>query len=660
MNIYQGYLFAVYGFLFITSYLTMVSANSFKNKLYKEIYAGLIFALVVYLTILLNDSFDYPGIPDGRYVIAGILVFFFSVRSVLPLAVVVSQYLYTHHPEYMVESIVVFITVVAIFEFYRRSFGEKGRVRWWEILIIAITPSLVPSIFALVLFSNEVGTKNAMENIVYIFGVVILLTFMLYYSINREYERNLNQKIIENSLQELSEQNIEIQALYEEMAASEETLRENYDELNEYKNKIEFYAFHNPKTELYNKDYLIKIMELDKSKMELKGKYVFYLRLNNLEYYINSFGQSLIDDLHKNVAKQIRLYFGKEYVFDVSSGSYIIYQNELFEDECLRNISQIEEKLRNIELAEDFKISISLNVGGVKIDNNIENVSVWIDYAESAFSQSDLRKLNAEVVWFNKEMHKEKQRYAKLKIDLEKAIERDELYIVLQPQYNRESKIIGAEALLRWKHDELGQISPVIFIQIAEELGLIDKIGMYVVNRALIIIKSIMSERQVALPISINTSFIELMNPSYAERFNSMLEESEVDPALIHVEITETAMARNIADIDQNVRALANSKVDIHLDDFGTGYSSLSHLTYFPVQVVKLDKKFIDNISTDKKTEAIIKSVIELSHAIEMEVVAEGVESKDQFDLLQEMGCDYYQGYLFSKPLEYHDFLAKL
>jgi diguanylate cyclase (GGDEF)-like protein/PAS domain S-box-containing protein len=245
------------------------------------------------------------------------------------------------------------------------------------------------------------------------------------------------------------------------------------------------------------------------------------------------------------------------------------------------------------------------------------------------------------------------------KIELEgalrKAIERNELLVHYQPQFNlRDERLIGVEALLRWNHPVKGLIPPGVFIPIAEETGLIREIGAWVLREACQQMQQWQQQYHWNIPVSVNLSTQQFHQEHLARLIESILAETKLDPAYLELEITESMMM----DADRStqiLRDLTELGVRISMDDFGTGYSSLSYLKMFPIHSLKIDRSFIKDLMDSEDDRAIVATIIAMAHNLKMNVIAEGVETEEQLQFLTENDCDDIQGFYFSKPLSVSD-----
>ena len=244
---------------------------------------------------------------------------------------------------------------------------------------------------------------------------------------------------------------------------------------------------------------------------------------------------------------------------------------------------------------------------------------------------------------------------------LRHALERHEFELYYQPKIEVKSrKICGAEALLRWNHPKKGQVSPAQFIPLCEEIGLIVSIGEWIIHTACMQAKSWQDQGLPALRIAVNLSPLQFRQPDLIKQIRSALDTTELSPNKLELEITESA---TMEDIDKAIATLGtfnNMGLHLSIDDFGTGYSSLNYLKRFPIHTLKIDQSFIRNIDTSFEDAAIVKSIITLAHSLRLNVVAEGVETKEQVDYLDSLDCDEAQGYLFSPPVSAHEFTKML
>ena len=242
-----------------------------------------------------------------------------------------------------------------------------------------------------------------------------------------------------------------------------------------------------------------------------------------------------------------------------------------------------------------------------------------------------------------------------------KAIERDELFLVYQPQIDRHGQVIGAEVLLRWHSEEHGNIPPDIFIGIAEERGFIIDIGRWVLESTLEQManwhKAGLCDSGCFQRLAINVSPHQILSKNIVKEFARACASHDFPPESIELEITETGITQYSDHIIEHLQALSDMGFKIAIDDFGTGHSSLSRLHHFPVDILKIDRSFVNNMENGVSDAALVKSIIDMAHTLGFQVIAEGVEEASQLLMLMEFGCDIFQGYYFSKPISADEFI---
>ncbi|MBR2282395.1 MAG: EAL domain-containing protein, partial [Spirochaetales bacterium] len=273
---------------------------------------------------------------------------------------------------------------------------------------------------------------------------------------------------------------------------------------------------------------------------------------------------------------------------------------------------------------------------------------------------NSLKKSKAETVAvYNDALYEKELLGERLMNEMQKAIEEQQFKVWFQPKFNiRGDKpvLCSAEALVRWKHPELGMVSPGVFIPLFEQNGLIQDLDLYVWRTAACQIAHWKELFGLSIPVSVNVSRIELFDPSLKDKIVGILEENGLGFDDIALEITESAYSSDSSQLVQAVRVLQNAGFRIEIDDFGTGYSSLNRLAEMPVDVIKLDMSFVRRIHENSTMLSIVQLIIQMAKSLGAPVIAEGVELEQQYQLLKEMGCDIVQGYYFSKPLPSEDF----
>ena len=240
-------------------------------------------------------------------------------------------------------------------------------------------------------------------------------------------------------------------------------------------------------------------------------------------------------------------------------------------------------------------------------------------------------------------------------------LEEQEFSLVFQPIVDLDQrKVVKAEALIRWNHAELGRVTPEEFIPIAEEFGLIVDIGEWVLRKACETMQMFVAAGSEIEAIAVNVSSVEFLRGDISARFHDVLKEYDVCPEQIEIEITERYMFDQAEGAETELRKLRDLGHAICVDDFGTGYSSLSYMKRLPLNIIKIDRSFINDLPHDQNDMAISQAIISLSRSLGYEVVAEGVETQEQMDYLIQNSCKFAQGYFFSKPVSADDFASQV
>ena len=263
------------------------------------------------------------------------------------------------------------------------------------------------------------------------------------------------------------------------------------------------------------------------------------------------------------------------------------------------------------------------------------------------------------VAYYDAAIHERKIFEDRLLNEVDDAMASGQFSISFQPKFNVEADepvLASAEALVRWQHPQLGQISPGIFIPLLEKNGLIQKLDFHIWEQVMEIRGRWKKETGYELPVSVNVSRIDLYSPNLIDHLDEILSKNGLDRGKLYLEITESAYTEDAAQIVAVVGRLRSEGFKIEMDDFGTGYSSLNMLADIPVDVLKLDMRFVQNLNSNEKQEKLIRLVMDIAKYLGMAVVAEGVETGDQVEFLKSVGCQLIQGYYFSKPLPAEEF----
>jgi len=298
------------------------------------------------------------------------------------------------------------------------------------------------------------------------------------------------------------------------------------------------------------------------------------------------------------------------------------------------------------------EIKITASIGVVVEDPDYMNAEQYLRDADIAmYRAKELGK--ARYDYFNVEMRDTVVKRYKLEKDIRKALANHEFFLVYQPIVNlSDHNIMGFEALIRWQHPEQGLISPVDFIPVAENIGMIHEIGRWVLAEACTTYTELFKNNKSLhnLSLNVNVSPVQLLRNDFPDEVRHVLQKTNFDPSSLALEITETAFINDQEIAAKQIENLKNIGVQIHLDDFGTGYSSLIFINLFKIDCLKIERQFISGMENDKQRN-LISAILALGEKLNLDVIAEGIEFEKQNDLLQDIGCLYGQGYYYSKPI---------
>ena len=302
---------------------------------------------------------------------------------------------------------------------------------------------------------------------------------------------------------------------------------------------------------------------------------------------------------------------------------------------------------------------VSASFGVALYPNDAQTTEQLLKYADTAMYATKMTGKNG-IKYFTSQMHEELLHKITLEHHLQNALMRQEFSLVYQPQYTSDThELRGFEMLLRWSSPKLGSISPSIFIPIAEETGLILPIGEWVLRTACKDFQKLRDLYHINLKLSVNISVMQILEPNFLDTIKNILEETAIPPHCLELEVTESVFISAKDYVVNLLNTLKHMGIQIALDDFGTTYASLSYLQLLPLNVIKIDKSFIDDIEHNKKSANLVHAIITIAQELDCKVVAEGIEHEQQLKILQSYGCDYIQGYLLGKPLNF-DHIAHL
>jgi diguanylate cyclase (GGDEF)-like protein len=424
-------------------------------------------------------------------------------------------------------------------------------------------------------------------------------------------------------------------------------------------------AFYDPLTKLPNRRlFLDRLQHAQAYSTRRKTNCaILFIDLDNFKTLNDTRGHDIGDLLLIEVAKRLRdsLRTG-DTVARLGGDEFVVTIEGLSEDtlQAVAQAKDIGEKIlasitRPFRLQEvEYHSSSSI---GIRLFHNDEaSIDDLLKHADTAMYQAKTAGRNT-LCFFDPSMQVALEVRTAMAAELRDAISRQQFKLYYQRQVNAEGAVVGAEVLLRWQHPKRGMISPMVFIPIAEETGLIAPIEKWVLQMACAQLRELENDPSTRnFRLAVNISARQFRQLDFVDEVLEVLEKTGADPRKLKLELTESVVLQDIAHSIEKMEILCSAGIRFSLDDFGTGHSSLTYLKRLPLEQVKIDQSFICDITTDASDEVIVRTIIVMCNALGMEVVAEGVETEEQRAFLARNGCYTYQGYLFGKPMPMEEF----
>lgn len=425
------------------------------------------------------------------------------------------------------------------------------------------------------------------------------------------------------------------------------------------KEQIQRLSHYNQLTNLPNKRLLL--MHLEKLLGTVKEKRVYhallYIDIDNFKMVNDFKGVSVGDTLLQKISERfLSILNMQDEIYHVGGDKFVLLINNLdfnLEKSTLFTQDRAEELLNLLSepfLIDSQNIYVTLSIGITLFESKERASNELINSAESAMMLSKNAGKN-RIRFYDAVSQTVAVERSSMLQDLRSALLEEQFFMLYQKQLNEQGETLGVEALVRWQHPTLGLISPANFIPLAEESGLIVKLGAWIFKKSVeqMALWSKESEKQ-GWKISINVSPLQFNDAEFISLVNNIVQNAKVAHSSIRIELTEGIFIRDIDEVNAKIVALKELGFSISIDDFGTGYSSLSYLKNLPIDELKIDQSFVKNLTRGSSDETIIKTIIAMGDAFGLEVIAEGVETEQQLALLKSLGCKRFQGYLFALP----------
>ena len=428
--------------------------------------------------------------------------------------------------------------------------------------------------------------------------------------------------------------------------------------------RLNYLAQYDPLTEVPNRQYFNDQLDRATSRARREGRKValFFLDLDQFKIVNDTLGHNAGDKLLREMARRLRHAIrGGDIVARLGGDEFAVLL------EGLGGALEAEVIARGIlnVVAEPFvvdgrEINVTTSIGITVYPNDDSDPGTLLKNADIAMYQAKEAGRN-RFKFFTAKMHEELLAYHEMEQDIRDAMSRELFTLVFQPKVNLVTrKLQGLEALLRWHCENRGDVSPGEFIPVAEQSGHIVPLGHWVVNEVCRTINRWKATGLPLVPVSINVSARQFQQPDFFRRVSDTLRRHAVDPALIEVELTEGLLMEDTPSAQRSLQQLKDIGVRISIDDFGTGHSCLNYLRRFPIDVLKIDRSFVHDVDQTQDSAIIIEAIISLARSLQLDTVAEGVETREQLNFLVERGCQVAQGFLFGQPMREQEVLPFL
>jgi diguanylate cyclase (GGDEF)-like protein len=437
------------------------------------------------------------------------------------------------------------------------------------------------------------------------------------------------------------------------LKVAEGKLYDSCQNLSEANMELEHLAYHDQITGVRNRASLIKrVDELVSSNDSMKIA-ILIADIDNFKYINDTMGHSFGDQVLIKVSSRLEGLVGVGSTVYRLDGDGFVIALEGYEEASLveRLADRVLQGFKTPLDVNGSKLFITISIGISMYPENGDSLDELLKNADIALNKAKETGKD-RIVFYDRTMNEAVSERVNIEKHLRAALFNNEFELFYQPQWDiAQNRVSGLEALIRWKNPELGHVSPLKFINVAEDTHMIIPIGDWVLKSACMYLKGLHRQGHDKLSVSVNISMVQLLQDDFVNKVTEILDYAGLNPEYLELEITESVLMESCDALEGKLKLLKDKGIKIALDDFGKGYSSLNYLKQLPISTLKIDKSFIDTIESDSKHKSLTNLIVKLGRTMGLSVVAEGVETKEQLDYLIKHKCDKVQGYLFSKPM---------
>jgi len=423
------------------------------------------------------------------------------------------------------------------------------------------------------------------------------------------------------------------------------------------KERLNYLANHDVLTGLPNRNlFNEQLITLKDAQLKDMSVSIFLLDLDNIKSINDTLGHKFGDLLIKAIAERLKnMMKGDDYLARFGGDEFIVMSVVRGSGEVLEKVKYILEKVQEPLLIDDYELIITTSIGVSIAPAEHFDIDEIIRQSDTAMYRSKEIGRNSYMV-YSDEFDAHSADLLSLEHSLRYALERQEFFLCYQPQVEFDSnRVIGVEALIRWAHPTLGLVGPDRFIPLLETTGLIQPVGEWVLRTACEQLVHWHMQGFNDLRISVNVSSRQFNSEDFFDVLTRVIQDTAINPAFLDIELTEGVLMEHVNRNVTLLHAIKELGIKISVDDFGTGYSSLAYLKRFPIDILKIDRAFVSDLETDPDSMKLAKTIIDLASNLDIGIIAEGTETKEQVAILKSYDCNVFQGYFFSKPLPNSD-----
>ncbi len=530
---------------------------------------------------------------------------------------------------------------------------ENPAKAFWEVWYNYCVNALVIYIAASILAGLAIKSQNQFSTPLIVLAVVVFAVVYFTYKRYVDDVKKTSAKAEQAERKRAEQAEKHVAELQHHIAEQDRTSRE----LRESKEQFRHAAFHDALTDLPNRNLFMEVLKsaLEESKQNAESKFaVLFLDINRFKTINDSLGHSMGDRLIQHIAKRLETsvrdndlaarFGGDEFAFILNKISGV--------DDAVKFAEYIKEKisapftLAGRQVFTSFSIGIAMGDSDYKVSEDV--------LRDADIAMYHAKENSIDWVIFDPKMHTHTLSLLQLETDLRSAIERGELCMYYQPIISLDSMhLTGFEALVRWNHPQRGLVPPNDFIPLSEETGLIIPMTLWILRTSCrqLVEWQLKNPENKNLMVSVNLSGKHFAQKNLVEQIAKILDETQINPACLKLELTESAVMENAESVISMLGEIRRLGIHLSIDDFGTGYSSLSYLHRFPINTLKVDRSFVSQMEEGSENGEIVRTVVSLARTLNLNVIAEGIETVHQLDQLRFLGCEFGQGYLFSRPV---------